>query len=78
MTSISSTSMFQFLRLQEAKIWEGDTVRWEEWFDSEKGGVTLLLGIMIAEGKLIRRWSDEWKQFAQSEVDIKPATHLAV
>ncbi len=65
-------------RLQEAKIWESDDVRCESWFDPEKGGVAFLLDLMVAEGKLIRGWSEEKKEYAYHEPDIGAVSHFAV
>jgi hypothetical protein len=50
-------------RLQEAKIWEGNEVRCESWFDPKKGGAALLLDLLVAEGKLVRWWSEEKKDY---------------
>ena len=65
-------------RLHEAKIWEKDEVRCERWFDPQKGGLAFLLDLMVAEGKLIRRWSQEEEQFAYHVPDIRALSHLAV
>jgi hypothetical protein len=51
-------------RLQEAKIWEGDEVSCESWFDPNKGATAFLLDLLVAEGKLVRRWSEEKKEYA--------------
>jgi len=48
-------------RSQEAKIWEGDEVRCEHWFDAQKGGVAFMMDLLVANGKLIRKWSEEKK-----------------
>jgi len=48
-------------RLHEAKIWENDEVHYESWSDPQKGGVAFLLDLMVAEGELIRKWSEEKK-----------------
>jgi len=42
---------------------EGDEVGCERWFDPKKGGVTLMLDVMVAEGRLTRKWSDEKSDF---------------
>ena len=65
-------------RLQEAKIWESDEVRCESWFDPKKGALAFLLDLMVAEGKLIRAWSEEKRQYAYHEPDIWAVSHLAV
>ncbi len=65
-------------RLYEARIWESDEVRCESWFDPRKGAVAFLLDLMIAEGKLIRRWSEEKNEYAYHEPDICAASHFAV
>src|SRR5277367_3549574 len=51
-------------RLHEAKIWDNDEVHCESWSDPQKGAVALLLDLMVAEGRLIRKWSEEKKQYA--------------
>ena len=53
-------------RLQEAKIWEGDEVRCESWFDPQKETVTFMLDLMVAEGTFIRTWSEEEKRYGYS------------
>src|SRR5215472_13068309 len=50
----------------------------EQWFDPETGGVALIADLMVAEGSLIRRWSEEKQQFAYSATDIRPVSQLAV
>jgi hypothetical protein len=65
-------------RLYEAKIWEGDEVYSEEWFDPEKGAVAFLLDIMVAEGKLIRNWSEERNQYAYREPENRAVSHFVV
>ena len=65
-------------RLHEAKIWESDEVRCERWFDPQKGAVEFLLDLMVAEGKLIRAWSHEKRQYAYREADTCAVSHLAV
>jgi hypothetical protein len=65
-------------RLQEAKIWEGDEVSCERWFDPKKGTLAFLLDLMVAEGKLMRAWSADKKQYAYHESDIWAGSHLAV
>lgn len=65
-------------RLHEAKIWETDEVRCESWFDPQKGTVAFLLDLMVAEGKLIRAWSEAKRQYAYHEPEIWAVSHLAV
>lgn len=65
-------------RLHEARVWESDEVRSEIWFDPQKGGMAFLLDLMVAEGQLIRRWSEEDKQFAYRESDIRAVSHFAI
>jgi hypothetical protein len=65
-------------RLQEAKIWENDEVRCETWFDPKQRGLAFLLDVMVAEGKLFRRWSEEKKQYTYRESDIRAVSQFAV
>jgi hypothetical protein len=65
-------------RLHGAKIWEDDEVHYECWSDPQKGGVAFLLDLMVAEGKLIRNWSEEKKQYAYREPDIREVSRLVV
>jgi len=65
-------------RLYEARIWEEDEVRSEKWFDPETGGVAFVADLMVAEGSLIRPWSEETQQFAFRATDIRPVSQLAV
>src|SRR5437867_3711701 len=51
-------------RLQGAKIWQDDHVHGESWFDPEKGAIAFMLDLMVAEGQLVRRWSEEKKQYS--------------
>jgi hypothetical protein len=44
--------------------WEGDDVRCESWFDPDEGAGAFLLDLMVAEGKFIRSWSEEKKDYA--------------
>ena len=66
------------VRLREAGIWEEDEVRCERWFDPENGGLALLLDLMVAEGKLIRRWSERDKQLVYRQPDITNISNFAV
>ena len=65
-------------RFQEAKIWEGDEVRCEHWFDAQKGGVAFMLDLLVANGQLIRTWSEEKKQYAYHMADIPEASQSAI
>ena len=65
-------------RLQDAKIWEGDEVRCESWFDPEKGAMAFMLDLMVAEGELIRSWSEEREQYAYREPDTKSLSQFVV
>ena len=63
-------------RLYEARIWEDDEVRSEKWFDPKTGGVAFIADLMVAEGALTRRWSEEKQQFAYRATDIRPVSQL--
>jgi hypothetical protein len=65
-------------RLYEAGIWESDEVRCESWFDPRKGAVAFLLDLMVAEGKLIRRWSEEKNEYTYHEPEMCAVSHFAV
>jgi hypothetical protein len=65
-------------RLHEARIWEKDEVRAERWFNTEKETLAFPLDLMVAQGLLIRRWSEEKKQFAYCASDVAAAPRLAV
>lgn len=65
-------------RLHEAQIWESDEVRCERWFDPEKGAISFLLDWMVAEGKFVRRWSEEKNDFEYRIVEVQPCSHLTV
>jgi len=65
-------------RLYEARIWEHDKVDCESWFDPEKGGIAFLLAVMVAQGELIRWWSEEEQQFTYRATDIRAVSQLAV
>lgn len=75
-----SPSLVQVIgsRLYEAGIWEKDEVRCESWFDPLKGGMALRLDIMVAEGKLQRRWSEEHQQFRYYWLEGEAIAHLAI
>jgi hypothetical protein len=66
------------VRLQEARIWEGNQVRCESWFDPKKGALALTLDVMVAEGKLIRSWSEERGQYAYRECYNRSISQFAV
>jgi hypothetical protein len=74
------SSMVQVIaaRLYEARIWDDDQVRSEPWFDPQKGKVAFLLDVLVAQGLLIRCWSEEKKQFAYCEPDNRAVSQLAV
>jgi hypothetical protein len=65
-------------RLQEAKIWEGDKVCCESWFDPKKGAMAFMLDLLVAEGKVIRRWSEEKKQYVYCLTEIRAVSQFAV
>jgi len=65
-------------RLQEARIWEGDEVRGEGWFDPQKGPIAFMLDLLVAEGKFVRTWSKAKKQYVYNEADVKAVSHFAV
>jgi hypothetical protein len=65
-------------RLHEAQIWESDEVRCEPWFDPEKGAISFVLDLMVAEGKFVRCWSEEKKDFAYRMVEVQPCSRLTV
>jgi hypothetical protein len=46
-------------RLIESGIWAGDEVSSEPWLDPNKGMVSFILDLTVAEGKLTGRWSEE-------------------
>jgi hypothetical protein len=46
-------------RLIESGIWDKDEVSSEPWLDPKKGMVSFMLDLMVAEGKLTGRWSEE-------------------
>jgi len=65
-------------RLHESRIWEGNEVRCEGWFDPQKGAATFIMDCMVAEGKLVHKWFEEKNQFAYHSPDIREPSHLAV
>lgn len=64
-------------RLQEARIWEGEEVRCEGWFDPKDSGIALLLDLMVSEGRLVRHWSEEKNQYTYHVPDIRASSQLA-
>jgi hypothetical protein len=66
------------VRLQDAKIWEGDQVCCENWFEPNTGGMAFMLDVMVAEGKLIRAWSEERGQYAYREPDVRSFSRFAI
>jgi hypothetical protein len=65
-------------RLCEARIWESDEVWCDRWFDPEKGAINFLLDLMVAEGKFMRRWSEEKNDFEYRIVEVQPCSRLTV
>ena len=46
-------------RLIQSGIWAGDEVSSEPWLDPEKGMLSFMLDLMVAEGKFTASWSEE-------------------
>jgi len=65
-------------RLQEAKVWNGDEVRCESWLDPKSGAMALMLDVLVAEGKVMRTWSEEKKQYTYHEPEIRAVSQFAV
>jgi hypothetical protein len=65
-------------RFHEAKCCEGDQVRCERWFDPQEGGAAFILDVLVANGQLIRKWSEEKKQCAYRKADIREASQFAI
>jgi hypothetical protein len=65
-------------RLQEAKVWESDEVRCESWFDPKKGATAFMLDLMVAEGAIIRMWSEEKKQYSYYLPEFRAVPQFAV
>ena len=65
-------------RFHEAKGCEGDQVRCERWFDPQEGGAAFILDVLVANGQLIRKWSEEKKQYAYRKADIREASQFAI
>jgi len=74
----SSLVQLMAARLQEAKIWQDDHVHCDSWFDPEKGAVAFMLDLMVAEGQLVRRWSEEKKQYSYHVPENMEVSHFAV
>jgi hypothetical protein len=65
-------------RLHEAQIWESDEVRCERWFDPEKGAIGFVVDLFVAEGKFVRRWSEEKNDFEYRMFEVQPCPRLTV
>jgi len=65
-------------RLQEAKIWQDDDVDCDNWFHPDKGAVAFMLDLMVAEGQLLRKWSEEKKQYSYHVPENMEVSHFAV
>ena len=65
-------------RLTEARIWDGDQVRCDRWRDPQQGGAPFRLDLMVAEGKLIGRWSEEKGQCTYRQPDVSAVSHFAI
>ena len=65
-------------RLHEARIWAGDEVSSEPWLDPKKGMVSFMLDLMVAEGKLTARWSEEKWQRNYYLPEYVAVSHFAV
>ena len=74
----SSLVQLMAARLQEAKIWQDDHVHCDSWFDPEKGAVAFMLDLMVAEGQLLRKWSEEKKQYSYHVPENMEVSHFAV
>ena len=46
-------------RLIQSGIWAGDEVSSEPWLDPQKGHISFMLDLMVAEGTFTARWSEE-------------------
>ena len=66
------------VRLQDAMIWEGNEVRCEGWFDPEKGALAFRLDVMVAEGELIRSWSDERGKYVYRVPDNRSISQFVI
>jgi hypothetical protein len=64
-------------RLQEAGIWEQDEVHCEDWFDAKRGGIELVLAVMIAEGKMVRRRSSKDEEYKYRILEDWTSPHLS-
>jgi hypothetical protein len=65
-------------RLTEARIWDGDQVRSDGWRDPQNGGEPFLLDLMVAEGKVIGRWSEEKGQCTYHQPDVAAGSRFAI
>ena len=62
-------------RLVESRVWDGDEVRCEKWFDPEIGGTAILLDILVATGELMRTWSEEKSDYIYAAPEIRTHSH---
>jgi hypothetical protein len=65
-------------RLIKSGIWAGDEVSSEPWLDPQKGGVAFMMDLLIAKGKVIRKWSEEKKQYVYRKADIQEVSQFAI
>ena len=61
-------------RLHEAGIWTADEVRNEGWSDPLSGYTNATLDVMVAQGRLRRRWSEGDQQFQYYAMDLAKVT----
>jgi hypothetical protein len=66
------------VRLIEAGIWDKDEVSSEPWLDPKKGMVSFMLDLMVAEGKLTGRWSEEKGQRNYYLPEFVAISHLSI
>jgi hypothetical protein len=64
--------------LQEARIWEKDEVRCEKWFDPKLGTAALLSDLLVAEGKVIRKWSNEKHEYVYRISEVQAVSRMSV
>lgn len=65
-------------RLQQAQIWVGDEIRCEHWFHPKKGNAAFFLDLLVAEGKLVRIWSEERNDYVYRRDVAQGTTHLVI
>jgi hypothetical protein len=53
-------------RMCAAKIWDGDTIECEDWYE---GGLGLALAMLVARGEVIRRWLPKITTWRYCRVD---------